>query len=64
MNAARPAIALNGVPSFQMRSVGSYCRSGKEKGRKKGMTGGILQHWISKLSLIIEYVTKGNYAIL
>ena len=29
--AVRPVIASNGVPFFQMRSVGSHSKSGKEK---------------------------------
>jgi hypothetical protein len=39
MKVVRPVFASNGVPSIQMRSVGSHCTSGKEKGGKKKRAG-------------------------
>jgi hypothetical protein len=38
MKAVRPEIASNVIPCLQMRSVGSYSTSGREKkGKKDGM---------------------------
>ena len=38
MKAVRPVIASNGVPYLQMRSVGSYNTSGREKEGMKERT--------------------------
>jgi hypothetical protein len=37
MKAVRPVIASNGIPFFQMRSLGSHSMPGSEKeGKRKG----------------------------
>ena len=44
----RPVIASNGVPYFQMRSVGSHSMSGREKEGKDG---------VYNFALVIKYYT-------
>ena len=43
MKVVRPAIALNGIPYLQMRSIGSHIKSESERKGKKEMTWVILK---------------------
>ena len=58
--AVRPVIASNEVPSIQIKSVGSYSKSGREKESKRGKDMVMLLSQYELKAVRLNYVATGS----